>query len=399
MDDAKLRAWWFHRQGLDGSLKGGTARDVLAKAGWARSVAGAGPYLAFFSRAGLSREAVDTAVAKLEIHELPSARGCTYILPAPDFALGLRVAEQFSGGETTLARKLGVTDSEVTKLCSAVLDSLRKGPLSPDQIRDSTGFASRSLGPEGAKKGLTTTLPLALGRLQTSGQIRRIPINGRLDQQRYRYALWKPSPLEKLRLSVAESYTELARRYFRWIGPATLTEFRWFSGLGVKAAKAAIEPLGLVPVEPAGDRFMFPGDRELFAKFKTPRASAYALVSCMDSMFLLRRSLSCLLTAEASKQKVHADKGLCELGSLSDLSSNAILDRGSIVGLWEYDPESSSIAWFSFGKPDKPMRECVSRTEAYIRDQLGDARSFSLDSPKSRVPRIKALRDRQKNRK
>ena len=399
MDDAKLRAWWFHRQGLDGGMIGSTAGKVLESAGWARSVAGSGPYLTFFSRAGLSREAVDTAVAKLEIHELPSARGCTYILPASDFALGLRVGEQFSGSEMTLARKLGVSDTEVAKLCSKVLDSLRKGPLSPDEIRDSTGSASRSLGPEGAKKGLTTTLPLALGSLQASGQIRRIPINGRLDQQRYRYTIWKPSPMDNFRLPVAESYTELARRYFRWIGPATLGEFRWFSGLGVKAANAAVEPLGLVPVEPASDRLMFPEERELFAKFKTPKAPAYALVSCVDSMFLLRRSLSSLLTAEASRQKVHAGKGVCELGSVSDLSSNAILDRGSIVGLWEYDPESSSIAWFSFGKADDPMRECVSRTEAYIRDQLGDARSFSLDSPKSRVPRIKALRDAQKKRK
>jgi hypothetical protein len=398
MDDARLRAWWFHRQGLDGSLTGSTAREVLTTSGWARSVAGSGPYLAFFSRASLSREAVDSAVAKLEIHELPSARGCTYILPAADFALGLRVGEQFSGGETTLARKLGVTDSEIRKLCSAVLDSLRQGPLSPDEIRDSTGSASRSLGPEGAKKGMTTTLPLALGSLQTAGQIRRIPTNGRLDQQRYRYALWKPGPMEKFRLSVADSYTELARRYFRWIGPATLREFHWFSGLGVKAAGAAVEPLGLVPVEPESDRLMFPEDRELLAKFKTPEAPAYVLVSSLDSMFLLRRSLSCLLTAEAREQRVYAEKGVCKLGSLSDLSSNAILDRGSIVGIWEYDPESSSIAWFSFGPEDDHMRECLSRTEAYVRDQLGDARSFSLDSPKSRTPRIKAIRDAQKKR-
>ena len=90
---------------------------------------------------------------------------------------------------------------------------------------------------------------------------------------------------------------------------------------------------------------------------------------------------------------------MCELGSLSDLSSNAILDRGSIVGLWEYDPESSSIAWFSFGARGQRMRDCVARTEAYIRDQLGDARSFSLDSPKSRAPRIKAIREAQKKRK
>jgi hypothetical protein len=83
--------------------------------------------------------------------------------------------------------------------------------------------------------------------------------------------------MEKFRLSVADCYTELARRYFRWIGPATLSEFQWFSGLGVKAAKAAGEPLGLVPVEPASDRLMFTEDRELFTKFKTPKAPAYAL--------------------------------------------------------------------------------------------------------------------------
>jgi len=189
MDDTKLRDWWFHRQGLDGSLLGSSPADLLATVGWARSAAGSGPYLTFFSRAAISRAAIDSAVASLAIHELPSARNCTYILPAADFALGLRVAEEFSTGELVLARKLDVSDAEIAKLSSAVLDALRKGPLSPDEIRYATGAASRSLGPEGVRKGLSTTLPIALGSLQVSGRIRRVPMNGRLDQQRYRYAL------------------------------------------------------------------------------------------------------------------------------------------------------------------------------------------------------------------
>jgi hypothetical protein len=41
---------------------------------------------------------------------------------------------------------------------------------------------------------------------------------------------------------------------------------------------------------------------------------------------------------------------------------------------------------------DKAVAAAVARTGAYVRDQLGDARSFSLDSPKSRAPRIAALR-------
>src|SRR5439155_22618721 len=88
----------------------------------------------------------------------------------------------------------------------------------------------------------------ALGRLQSAGEIRRVPINGRLDQQRYRYALWKPNPLAKFKSSQEEVYVELARRFFRWIGPATLAEFQGFSALGVKVSKEAVAPLKLVPL-------------------------------------------------------------------------------------------------------------------------------------------------------
>src|ERR1017187_3056491 len=112
MPHAKLRAWWSHKQGLDGSLSGKTAAHILEATGWARTVGGAGGYLGLFARAGLSRETVDAAVAALEIHELPSARGCTYLLPASDFAIGLKAAQAFSGGEMKVAAKLGVTEAE-----------------------------------------------------------------------------------------------------------------------------------------------------------------------------------------------------------------------------------------------------------------------------------------------
>src|SRR6266446_10357277 len=106
MSDAKLRAWWSHRQGLDGSLEGKSPAAVLEHSGWARSVGGVGPYFTLFARAETSREAADAAVAQLQIHELPSARGCTYVLPASDFALGLKVGEAFGGAEMKTAYKL-----------------------------------------------------------------------------------------------------------------------------------------------------------------------------------------------------------------------------------------------------------------------------------------------------
>ena len=393
MEAAKLRAWWSHLQGLDGRLADAPAAKALEETGWARSVGGVGPYLGLRARCGMGREAVDQAVASLEIHELPSARGCTYVLPNSAFALGLKLDQGIPDGEMKLARKLGVTDAEVGKLCKAVLEALKKGPLDPDGLRSATGKASRSLGEEGKKKGLTTTLPLALGRLQAEGEIRRVPTNGRLDQQRYRYTLWRPNPLANFKLSLEEAYTQLARCFFDWIGPATAAEFQAFAALGVNAAKAAMEPLKLRALENGDERLMLPDRHDELLAFKAPKYPQYVLVSRADGILLLRHDVKSLLAPEDLKKSAVDEKGRkVEVGGPLDLSSHAILDRGRLVGLWEYDPESQSIAWTSFIRSNADLEKAVRHTEEFIRTDLGDARSFSLDSPKSRAPRIQALR-------
>jgi len=369
VDSEKLRAWYAHHQGLDGSLEGKPSSSVFERAGWARSVGGVSPYLALFSRAGISREQADADAAKLKIYELPSARGCTYVLPASDFALGLAAGQGFDS-DMKAAIKLGVTQKEIAKLCEAVLGALEKSPLGTEELRQATGKAVRNLGEEGKKKGVSTTLPLALGELQALGDIRRLPTNGRFDQQRYQYALWRPNPLRGFKLTPEQVYLELARRYFTWIGPASLAGFQAFAGLSIKAAKAAVEPLKLEPIEiaPGDQRFFLPADRAKFDAFNPPKEPRYSLLGSIDSLFLLPSDPS------------------------PELANHAIVDRGSLVGLWEYDTATESIAWVSFVKKDSALREAVTRTENFVREQLGDARSFSLDSPRSRAPRIATLR-------
>ena len=67
---------------------------------------------------------------------------------------------------------------------------------------------------------------------------------------------------------------------------------------------------------------------------------------------------------------------------------------GRIVGQWVFDPEAGTIAWeTSVARTrTRALEDAVAKMEAFIREDLGDARSFSLDSPKSRIPRIEALR-------
>ncbi len=393
MDEGKLRAWWFHRQGLDGGLAGMRPAGVLERTGWARSMGGSSPYVGFHGRSGAGREAIDGAVAALEIHELPSARGCTYVVPASAFALALKVSQGFGQeADMRVARKLGVTDAEIDSLCTAVLDALGPVPLAPDELRAATGGASRSLGDEGKRKGLSTTLPLALGRLQSAGEIRRVPVNGRLDQQRYRYTLWRPNPLDGFRLTPEECNVELARLFFAWIGPASLAELQGFAALGVKAAKAAVEPLGLVPLAAGDERLLLPDQRRELEAFAPPRSPRYALVSNLDGILMLRCDIRGLLAPADATRSAAGEKGPEALASLGYLPNHAIFDRGRLIGFWEYDPGPAEIVWTCFVRPDAALRQQVRATERFIRDDLADMRAFSLDSPKSRQPRLDQLR-------
>jgi hypothetical protein len=74
------------------------------------------------------------------------------------------------------------------------------------------------------------------------------------------------------------------------------------------------------------------------------------------------------------------------------LPGHAIVDRGRLMGRWEFDTDTGTIAWASFVPRDKALEKAVREMETFVREDLGDARSFSLDSPTSRAPRIEALR-------
>ncbi len=388
MDLTKLRAWWWHRQGLDGSLATAEPAAVLLRTGWARSVGGANPYLSLIARAGTARAGADAAVAGLEIYELPSARGCTYVLPSDHFGLGLQVGKAAPEGEARTLEKLGVTRQEIDMLCTAVLGVLDAGrPLDPAKLKDALGDQVRNLGEEGRKRGQTTTLPAALGLLQAAGEIRRVPTNGRLDQQRYAYVRWSAPTTE---LSDAAARTELARLYFQWTGPATLGHFRWFSAFSVANAKAAVADLGLVDV---GDGLLaLPELVKEFETYEAPMKPSYALLAGIDALLLLRRDLPSLVDAPDAGIPIPGENQ--RIGNIADLPDHAIVDRGRLVGLWQYDVEGGELVWwlFSGAKPDKSLREAIQRTQAFVRDDIGDARSFSLDSPKSRAPRLEALR-------
>lgn len=395
--DARRAAWWFHRQGLGRSATpAGPVETVLAATGWLRSVGGANPYLAIRARCGWSRSEVDAAVRELQIHELPSVRGCTYVVPACHFQIALGAARMSGdpGDVVTARRFLGVTDEELDRLEQGVVAALRAEPgLDPKQLRDRLGDLVRNLGADGKKRGVTTTLPLALGRLQLHGKIRRVPISGRLDEQRYTYVPWFPDTTDFP--TPDDSIRALASEYFRWAGPATPAEFQWFSGLGVRAVREVLATLELAGPRPGDDSLMLPEDVEPYREFlaRPPETDPdVVLLGSIDGLFHLRRSLAEFTHPEDRERPIPGEpRGLVSAG-LHDVPSHAIVDRGRLIGLWEYDPGAGEIESVVWTERSEPVSRAIEDLAEFLRTELGDARSFSLDSPARRQGRLAEFR-------
>lgn len=392
MDSEKRRAWSWHKQGLDGSLKGSSSVDVFSRAGWARSIGGANPYLTLFSRAGIRREQADAEAAALRIHELPTARGCTYVLGQEDFAWALTLGRGPAEAVVKVLDRLGVDRSEVQELANKTLAVLQdaadksEGPLDPKELKHRLGDAVRSLGEEGRKKGASTTLPTVLGLLQADGRIRRVPVNGRLDQQRYAYTAWGLPPANE---TPEQARARLMENYLAWTGGATLKQTQWFTSFTAAQSKAALAAAGAVQsdaVDPDG-LWMLPADAAAAADFNTPGEEQIQLLAGSDSLFLLRRNASDHVAEEDWELAIGKEK----LALTADLPDHPIVDRGRIIGLWQYDPARERIAHWLFHTPTAAVTQRIAEVEAFIREDLGDFRSFSLDSPTSRQKRIDAL--------
>jgi hypothetical protein len=84
------------------------------------------------------------------------------------------------------------------------------------------------------------------------------------------------------------------------------------------------------------------------------------------------------------------------LGASSHVLFRSILAGGRIRGFWEFDPDAREVATHLFDPPAKAVRAAIDAaaadTSAFLRDQLGHGRSFSLDDDKELRRRTAQLR-------
>jgi hypothetical protein len=388
----RARAHWHRRQGLAEPGKG-SLEEIVAATSWPRTLGGVDVYLAVRARLpSLRRQELDEAVAQSRLQVIPAVRGCIYLVPRTQVPLVLRIAEdQARKRSEKELEKVGVPLSEVADVGEAVLKALRKGPLTTDALRKALPEGVvRSLGEKGKKVGMSSTLPSALRHLEFEGKVERTLDTGRLDTERYHWRLPAKNPFTgaKVPADAAERNALLAEIFVRQAGPVSVVDFAAWSALSQRDARAAIEKVAAVPVAVEGyadEAFVLEKDVAAL-KEAAPVATSVSLLSFEDNYLTVHGGPGLLTDPKhhGIKVKKWGNTAGTTLGDAKHVSERTLFDGDRLVGFWEFDPSSGKIVHVTFDplppKRKKAVQEMADSVATFLKEDVGHARSFSLDT-------------------
>lgn len=381
------RARWSSAQGLDVPTVEPIAA-TLERTGWVRTLGGLAGYLALSARNPTATvDAVIAAVASGDIGVSPAVRGCIYLVPRAHEALALRVARHLSAKRIAKEQeKLAMDEAELDSVGEAVLALVAAGPLTTAQLRmQLPEGAVRSLGEVGKKLGVTSTLPPSLRRLEFHGRLRRTPIDGRLDHERY---AWAADDLD-VGEAAPDDLAQLAGLYLRWAGPSTRKELAAWTGLKQAEAKQALLACGAEPATFQGQEvFVAPSGHQREATGKV------VWLPAMDNLYALRHEARPLVDPAYADVEVSnfGSGGRSTLAAMSQPIERTIVRDGEVVGMWAYDPANDEVvhtlAPIASGLDVEAER---ARVQAIIA-RVGHGRVFSIDTDARLTARAERLR-------
>ena len=148
--------------------------------------------------------------------------------------------------------------------------------------------------------------------------------NGKMKGKQITYALLEERVSKpKFKLTKEEALSKLAKRYFESHGPATLTDFSWWSGFPPTTCKLAINAieLQLNSVEIESQKYWFRNDISKDSDF---RESVHFLPA-FDEILISYK------TREASILSEHKSKAFTNNGIFKPI----ILENGKVIGIWK----------------------------------------------------------------
>lgn len=363
----------WHRlsaQGLCGAHPG-DALAAVGQGGWLYQTGGGCAYLSLWARVPvLRRAAVDAAVAEGRLAITGSVRGCTMLVPAEELPLARAAGSAaLQALIASLHQRAGLDLEGLRALADRLAAALDDVGSSPEALRARVP-EPQALGDEGRKLGYVSTLPLALRMLELEGRARRVPASGRLDEERYRWRPDQPSP-------VHEPEIALTRAFQRWAGLANREDLAAWAGWTRREAARLLERSGALP-----DLAPETTERPIYLPFR-------------DNALSLGASLEGWVRPEHAEVPVLAWSGKpAPLGAQRSLHHHAVLWRGALAGIWEFDGQQVQTGWFGDVPPGADA--VADALGSWIREELGVLRIYAQDGERQRSARLAVVRALQR---
>jgi hypothetical protein len=276
---------------------------------------------------GATEADIERAIADRSIVRTWPMRGTLHFVPAADCAWMLALTTpRILAGSVARERAVGL-DEAVFARCRAVIQEALQGgrTLTRDALLQAV---ERSGVPTGRQRGYHLLWRTAQeGLICFAANQGKQPAFALLDE-------WVPPARRVAFTDRVEALGELARRYFRSHGPATLQDFAWWSGLLAADARAGVEASQhhLEQITAEGRSFwMSPGGPGASGggAAESPAADGEAEVSLLpgfDEYMLGYRDRS------AALDPLHAPR-ICP--GANGVFMPTIVSRGQVVGIWK----------------------------------------------------------------
>jgi len=385
-----LNSWRMHRQFLDHVFPTKNIAELIHSIGWIYSPGCSTPYLSLWARSS-SFKAAELDKLVFDDHkliQLETLRGCTMLVPRDQARVALRIRTRtFTELSKQARQQMPVTDPEMEKLKTAILNAVHSGPKTAEQIlRTVPANLVKDFGADLKRIGLTNSLSLAINLLKEEGKILKQQGKKRLDSTEYAFVLTANllPEADPFSLRLEEACSLLAAQYFRSEAPARIKDFAWWAGINVTDAikgAAEVKPK-LVPITVEGtkDEFLISeSDVDAFLNFK-PHDGAINFIPYRDTYLKGQREVVNRFVPEE-----HADKPFSRWkGKLINDPLATIIFNGRVVGVWEWNEDEEEVDQLLFDPSipksvDKAIHKRAAELANFIRASLGEVRLQGSD--------------------
>ena len=308
---------------------------------------------------GSTDNQIEKALDKADILRAHVLRPTWHIIAAQDIYWMISLcADKIKALMKTMDRQLELTEKIFTKSNNIIAKCVEDGlHVNRDSIAACLEKAKISTGKN------------RLSHLLVRAELEQIICSGKIDNNQRTYAALHSRVPKKKILTRDESIAQLADKYFKSRGPATVEDFSWWSGLSITAAREGLE---MIKQELHNDKI--DGSVYWFANDRKPRVKnkeAVYLLPAYDEFIISYKDRTAALAIEHHK-KVLSNNGIFY---------PAIIVNGQVAGLWKrhFQKEEIFIETTFFQPQDEAIRRRVEK-QAAVFGQFAESKVKLMDT-------------------